>query len=279
MKSFCVIVMLVGLLLLYLIIPVSAMEATTGESHFQLHPIGDLTTLAFSSSLIAVPMILDDNKYWEYPPGSAEDINWLDRSATNNWSPACARLSDFILGGSVLLPLSFTLFDTVHNKHDKDYFLNEAGVFAEALLVTIGTTELCKHIFHRPRPYVYNQQVPCKDKRKTDAYLSFWSGHTAMTACALTSFAYIQMKDNPGKATTKLAVVAALTIIPTEGILRVLAGKHYPSDVLVGAVVGVALGLAVPYLHLRQDNHLNCSDVPSLYGGYNGLGLSISLAF
>jgi len=256
-----------------------AMETISSESYFQLHPLADLATLSLSCSAIVLPMTLDHTKYWEEPLGSPDDINWLDHFALNRWSPNIARFADLMAGGSIVLPLSFTLFDTLHNHHTKDYFLDEAGVFTESVLVTVGVTELAKHLIHRPRPYVYGDKAPEEDKKKTDAYLSFWSGHTAITACALTSFAYIQMKDNPGKTTTKLAVVAALTVIPIEGVLRVLSGHHFPSDVLVGAGVGTALGLLIPYLHLRHSGDVYGSVSPLLPNANNGFGFSINLVF
>jgi len=254
------------------------MGATSSESHFQLHPLADLATLSLSSSAIVLPMTLDHTKYWEEPLGSPDDINWLDHFALNRWSPNIDKFSTLMAGGSIALPFLFTLFDTLHN-HTGDYFLDEAGVFTESLLVTIGVTELAKHLIHRPRPYVYNQEVPEEDKKKTDAYLSFWSEHTAITACALTSFAYIQLKDNPGKTTTKLALLSALTVIPTVGVLMVLSGHHYPSDVLVGAGVGTALGLLIPYLHLRHEGDVYGSVSPLLPGANNDFGFTINLVF
>jgi membrane-associated phospholipid phosphatase len=35
----------------------------------------------------------------------------------------------------------------------------------------------------------------------------------------------------------------------TVGYLRMAAGYHYPTDVLVGAGVGTSIGLLVPWLH------------------------------
>lgn len=256
------------------------METISSESHFQLHTLADLATLSLSSSAIVLPMTLDHTKYWEEPLGSPDDINRFDHFALNRWSPNIARFADLMAGGSIVLPLSFTLFDTLHNHHTKGYFLDEAGVFTESVMVTMGITEIAKHLLHRPRPYVYDQQAPEEDREKTDAYLSFWSAHTAVTACALTSFAYIQMKDNPGKATTKLAVVGALSVIPTVGVLMVLSGHHFPSDVLVGAGVGTALGLLIPYLHLRHDGGGVYGSVsPLLPNAYDGFGFTINLVF
>ena len=36
-------------------------------------------------------------------------------------------------------------------------------------------------------------------------------------------------------------------------LLRIYSGRHFPSDVAVGALVGSAIGVTVPLLHRRQD--------------------------
>ena len=36
------------------------------------------------------------------------------------------------------------------------------------------------------------------------------------------------------------------------GIERVAAGRHFPTDVLVGVVAGTAVGVLVPYYHRRK---------------------------
>ncbi len=42
---------------------------------------------------------------------------------------------------------------------------------------------------------------------------------------------------------------ASLSAAALTGYARVKAGQHYPSDVLVGAAVGGAVGILVPALH------------------------------
>ena len=62
--------------------------------------------------------------------------------------------------------------------------------------------------------------------------------------------------------------VAALT-----AYARVAAGRHFPSDVIVGAVVGAAIGHLVPRSHrLGVD-----MQVQILNRGYDGIGLGIRI--
>ena len=42
---------------------------------------------------------------------------------------------------------------------------------------------------------------------------------------------------------------AAVTYPAVVGIIRVQEGRHFPSDVIVGYVVGAAIGYVVPVLH------------------------------
>jgi membrane-associated phospholipid phosphatase len=47
----------------------------------------------------------------------------------------------------------------------------------------------------------------------------------------------------------------------TTAVLRVEAGKHFWSDVAVGALVGSAVGYLVPQLHLRQQREAPIASV------------------
>jgi membrane-associated phospholipid phosphatase len=50
------------------------------------------------------------------------------------------------------------------------------------------------------------------------------------------------------------------------GLTRILAGKHFPSDVLVGAAAGTASGLLIPWLHLyKPRTRLNISVAPNAF--------------
>ena len=56
--------------------------------------------------------------------------------------------------------------------------------------------------------------------------------------------------DSPYRPLIYGAVIAGGA---TTGLFRILAGKHFPTDVLVGAVAGTAVGITVPLLHRRRE--------------------------
>jgi membrane-associated phospholipid phosphatase len=55
------------------------------------------------------------------------------------------------------------------------------------------------------------------------------------------------------------------------GATRILAGEHFPTDVVAGAAVGAAIGLIVPALHAAPSR---MSAVPLAVASGGGIGLT-----
>ena len=87
-----------------------------------------------------------------------------------------------------------------------------------------------KHLIARPRPFItYPELVPLVH---VGGY-SCPSGHTLASFCAAAAlFSWFR------KAGTAAFLLAALI-----GFTRLYVGVHYPTDVLLGAVLGVLLGI------------------------------------
>jgi membrane-associated phospholipid phosphatase len=60
----------------------------------------------------------------------------------------------------------------------------------------------------------------------------------------------------------------SLGIASTVAILRVAAGKHFPSDVIAGALVGSAVSYSVLKLHETDRTSLSLSVFPGWVGLY-----------
>lgn len=106
--------------------------------------------------------------------------------------------------------------------------------------IVVGT----KHMVGRARPYVH-RPVEARASRHNppapgDAHLSFPSGHAALSAALVTSW---------GLSYPRWYVVGPGALWATGVALsRVHLGVHYPSDVLVGTVLGVGVALLVHQL-------------------------------
>lgn len=79
---------------------------------------------------------------------------------------------------------------------------------------------------------------------------SFWSGHTSIVAASagLVCSSHRYMALWGGSVLDAGACVLATGGALTTGISRIMADRHYASDVLVGGLVGFAAGYAVPVL-------------------------------
>src|SRR5205809_804920 len=108
-----------------------------------------------------------------------------------------------------------------------------------AAIASLGTTyvvqRLVKPVFRRRRPWV-ERDVLVVGIRTTDA--SFPSGHSASSFAAATAMAAFYPKIAP----LVFALAAGV------GVSRVHLGHHFPSDVAVGGVIGIAAGSLLAWL-------------------------------
>lgn len=107
--------------------------------------------------------------------------------------------------------------------------------------LTYGLVVGAKHMVGRPRPYVHRPLEARADRHRPpapgDAHLSFPSGHASLSAALVTSW---------GLSYPRWYVVAPGALWATGVALsRVHLGVHYPSDVLVGTILGTGIALLV----------------------------------
>jgi membrane-associated phospholipid phosphatase len=111
----------------------------------------------------------------------------------------------------------------------------------EAGLWAAGLTEVFKAAVGRPRPVLYTLDAPAAANDAGSAR-SFPSGHTSVAFAFATTY-WLARKDLDGKP--GVLGWLALGVAAGVGVSRVAAAKHFPSDVLAGAVLGTASGLVV----------------------------------
>ena len=115
---------------------------------------------------------------------------------------------------------------------------------------------IIKNIALRRRPYMDNPSIQCLKPVDSDASIydikaqgySFPSGHSMNSMLAYGSLAYFFRT----KALKIVGVVLPLLI----GISRFCVGVHYPTDVLIGWVIGVAIIFLMPWLTKKVPNKL-----------------------
>lgn len=120
-----------------------------------------------------------------------------------------------------------------------------------AYATTLLATGLAKNLAGRERPFgrLCDRDQPSRECRSSNRYRSFFSGHAALsfTGASLVC-AHHGALEFYGGAADAVACGSALALASVTGLLRVLADRHYLSDVLVGALVGVLGGFVLPQL-------------------------------
>ncbi|MCK4806365.1 MAG: phosphatase PAP2 family protein [Candidatus Aegiribacteria sp.] len=146
---------------------------------------------------------------------------FMGEGCLRNISVVCERAFGLtLLGASSIMWAGGSLMDSRGGE--------ETGqMLTEGLLLTYGLTGAMKLASCRTRP------------DGSDSH-SLPSGHSSGTACAA-----VILWDSYGPgAGIPAAAVAAFTALS-----RVTLGKHFPSDVIAGAAIGISVGLAVAGAH------------------------------
>ncbi len=122
----------------------------------------------------------------------------------------------------VIVLIAFLFFSAYSRREKIEIFL---VVFASGVIARLGITELIRYFYHRPRPF---DALPVH-QLFTDTAWSFPSGHaTFFFALSMALYFY-----NKRWGIVFLIATGLITMS------RIIAGVHYPSDILGGAAIGV----------------------------------------
>lgn len=161
---------------------------------------------------------------------SSGELNTLRRINPDNpnntiWTNLSST-SKFV---SVGVPVGYFVAGLIH---DNTALKQKAVYTAATILLNTTTTTLLKKVIKRDRPYhTYTGIFP--DKIESD--YAFPSGHTSSAFATATSLAI----------TTKKWYIAVPALAWSAGVgySRIYLGQHYPSDVIMGALVGSSSAL------------------------------------
>jgi membrane-associated phospholipid phosphatase len=195
------------------------------------------------------------------------DVNRFDRNATYFWNRSADEVSNGVGEVLPLVPLSLIIPQLKNKKWSQAATLGV--IYVEVFLTTRGLTGITKSIVGRTRPYLYNtsftaqERFDLQENGAPKGSTSFFSGHSssAFAAAVLLSKTYT---DIYGKGTWSTVIwCTSLSLASITAYCRVAAGEHFPSDVIVGAVVGSAIGYVIPTLHKKSAEKISLSVTPN----------------
>lgn len=207
--------------------------------------------------------------YSGVPAVAFDDLNFLDRIAVFGYSGVVDKVSTFATIGVLAVPGVYSLLKG-------DAMWGYGLMYFETVAMTYGLKELAKNLVVRERPYVYGSGAPAEEFSNGDYCRSFPSGHTALAFASATFLAVVMGFDDSASPWRVPVCIGSYAVALGVATSRVLSGNHYITDVLVGALVGAACGVAVPLLHLGSLGGASGSSNSSSSANSNTASFGIS---
>lgn len=203
-----------------------------------------------------------------------KDVNSFDRVALRqniDFVNTAKIISDVGLYASFFLP-GLLFFDEEIGAEWKDislmYFETQAISANVYSWSPLGPT-----FNERFRPGAYYDELELGDRRNGRKRNSFFSGHVSTTATGSFFMAKVYCDFHPELGRKKWLVYTAAAIPPIfVGIFRVKSLNHFPTDTMMGTLVGGVVGILVPHLHKRKSRL-------SIGTTGNDLGFALSYRF
>jgi membrane-associated phospholipid phosphatase len=174
-------------------------------------------------------------------PCNISDLSSFDRLAVHRYDAAADHGSSLLLIGMSGAAALGSVWG-----QDRSVARGNAVVFLNAVTWATAADEWLKVLVHRSRPILYTSAAPFAAQSRGNQE-SFPSGHVELAFAVATAYTAIAHREHLPHAGRNAAVlyVAASAV----GVLRVAAAKHFPTDVLAGAVLGSAVSWVVVKVH------------------------------
>ena len=247
-----------------LLILLGNLGAFAQEGTYQLKGGLDIPLLAGGAAGVTASILLRDRReplsLEDVDKLSVDDILALDGNG-GNYSERAATTSDVLVATSFASPLALLAFDETRG---------DAGtlglIYLETIMINEALTGITKALVKRPRPFAYNRNAPEAVRTGRTNNLSFFSGHTSHSA-ATSFFTAKTISDYVDRSGVRAVAWTSAVLLPAAtGFFRYKAGKHFPSDVIVGYLVGASVGFLVPHLHKtdpdEEGNDANSGGLP-----------------
>jgi membrane-associated phospholipid phosphatase len=105
----------------------------------------------------------------------------------------------------------------------------------------------------RFRPDVYNTSLSLNYRTNGNFRNSFFAGHVAVVANTTFFMSSVWSSYHPESHLKWVWYTGSAAATLGMAYMRLYAGKHFTSDIVVGTAVGVACGLLTPAIHKNRD--------------------------
>lgn len=236
------------------------------RTEYEIRPLLDIP-LTISAGVVALFGSYRLNKMQvEAKPFESSSLLPWDKPFAGTWNPNAGTAANAftVLG---LTPVALGVVGYFKQEVKGCELAALSLMFVQAMAIQSGLNLMTRSAKIWPRPFILGEDGGA-ERLKGEAYGSFYSGHSsaAFSVAVLTSV-WFQNTYSSSKY-TPYVWGASLSMATAIAVLRVAAGKHYPTDVLAGALVGSLVSIVVLKTHERNNN------VISLQAGPNYLGVT-----
>jgi hypothetical protein len=206
---------------------------------------GMITGIGAVGTVLAMLIPVDSKNSWDH-----ELFGGFDDRVKGNFSSSAAKLADGLLVTTVAVPAALMLGGELDDG-TRDRFL----IYAESISMNLVVNSLAKYLVQRPRPYTYNTDPRVEEVERAqgkDSRLSFYSAHAAIGFGSAVTGSYIYGARTADANARAVVWGVELATAAATANLRVRAGKHFYSDVIIGSLVGAGIGFLVPALHADE---------------------------
>jgi membrane-associated phospholipid phosphatase len=224
-----------------------------------------------TSELLAPTLAPSSCRWCDRAEDGTDSLNGFDAHVRSAWRWNDVKKADTLSGvfSFGLAPLAGFGVGALVAWHDDRLAELPADtlVVAESAVIAMNVNQLAKFLVGRQRPDVH-ARLPTDQvaQQAPEDNLSFFSGHATLAFALATSAGTVASMRHHRLAPVMWA--AGLTLATTGGYLRIAADRHYATDVMVGAIVGSAIGFGVPYFaHHPWTAGARLAVVPAQGGG------------
>ena len=172
-----------------------------------------------------------------------EDIPSFDRWAVRH-SDKADEVSNIAFYASMPYPVVLFADRAIRKDAGKVAALYWEAMAITGLLYTGGD-----YFIDRYRPETYDETKPFSERMSGNEKNAFFAGHVALVSTSTFFTASVYDEYHPASPLKWAFYGVAVAATGATIYLRHMAGKHFPSDLLVGTIVGVGSGMLVPRLH------------------------------
>jgi membrane-associated phospholipid phosphatase len=238
-----------------------AVPRSSKKYHVDFWGTFGFSVLATAADIYAIPKIIHSKKdltVAELQALNPSAFNGFDSWALNldyTQRDKFYKISDITLPGIIIVSGGLLAFDKSINKD----WLNIMLMYYQMHAITFS---IYNFSFFGPafqnkyRPVVYYNQFPMQDRLGGNQRNSMYSGHVATSAASTFFLVKVYSDYHPEIGHKKLLLYGLASIPPLiEGYFRVKALAHFPTDVMVGFMIGSACGIIVPEMHrIKKKN-------------------------